>query len=729
MGFPLMRLPRPIEDEPKPGYDFDPAKLKDKDSLLIEIGVEEMPHKDCQAVLAQAEQIARKLFKDAQFDHGDIKLYVTPRRVALLIDDVPAKQPDVETEARGPKKDMAKDADGNWSIPAQRFAEGKGATVDDIYFEKAGKDEYCFVKVTAKGRHIGEFLDEFFEKFMRQLNFGKSMGWEDTTVVFSRPVRWLVALHGDTVVPASWKLREKSEIGPERHVWTNRLTYGHRRLAEGAVDITSATVYADQLKSAQVIADRDARMEQLRTRSQEACKDLGMKPEEDNDLFEEICDLTEWPEPILGEIPEDALTLPEEIIITPMKVHQRYIPVRTDKGILSKHFLCVANGDHDDEGKRLIKEGNERVLNARLRDAKYFWDADIEVPLESFAKKLGGIVFHQKLGTVADKVERLRKLYPQLKDNLPSLDDRTIDQTLQLMKADLTTQMVGEFDSLEGVMGMLYAREQNINEAVANAILEHRLPRRAGDAMPESDLGATAGLLDRFDTLAGFFGVGAKVKGASDPFGLRRTALAVLTIINRKQLDIDLKAFTKAAIENYGKLIPKPDETLEAILNFFKDRQEVMLRDEGYPYDQVAAALASHRTRPLQVRRCLEAFRALSEQDVQTLAEQTKRIARIVQEPRDAVDQSLLDETEQPLHSLLQSSAPNITSAVEDSGFDKAFSELKDWMPVIETSFEKVMVNAKDDALRQNRHALLREVLHTIRNVADLTEIEKRDVA
>lgn len=726
MGFPLMRLPRPIQDPPAPEDTFDPASLKEKDTLLLEIGVEELPYKDCIAVRKQAVPLAEKLLADAQFEHGDITLYLTPRRIALVIEDIPGKKPDVETVARGPKKAAAKDADGNWTVPAQRFAESKGGSVDDIYFEEAGKDEYCFVKVMEKGGHIGEFLDGFLEKFIRGLNFGKSMGWEDSTVVFSRPIRWLVALHGDTVVPASWKLRDETEIGPERRIYTGRETFGHRRLNPGAHTIASASSYLNVLRGVGVEPEDAPRMDALRSRAQAEADALKLKLEDDDDLFNEIRDITEWPEPILGTIPEEALSLPEEILITPMKAYQRYIPLRHDDGSLSKHFLCVANGEHTPEGRDVIRDGNERVLNARLRDAKYFWDTDITSPLSKFAEGLSGVVFHQKLGTVADKIERLKKLYPNVSDALPTIDDKALSQVLDLMKADLTTQMVGEFDSLEGVVGMLYAREQGIADDVALAIFEHRLPRRAGDGLPTGDLGLVAGLLDRFDSLAGYFGIGTKVKGASDPFGLRRNALAVLTLAHHAELDIDLQSLSLAAANNYGGLIGDAAKTSETLVGFFRDRLDVMLRDEGHAYDVVSAALAVHASRPLQARRAVSAVAGLSDDTVQQLTEQVKRMERIVKDPADAVDTKLLDADEKALHDLLTQSAAGVAKNVEAGNFDAACSEVAGWVPIIAAYFEKVMVNADDEAVKRNRHALLRDVSRAIGTIADFTLVEKR---
>ncbi|MFO7975375.1 MAG: glycine--tRNA ligase subunit beta, partial [Candidatus Hydrogenedentota bacterium] len=417
----------------------------------------------------------------------------------------------------------------------------------------------------------------------------------------------------------------------------------------------------------------------------------------------------------------------EEIVITPMKVYQRYIPLRNTDGSLSKHFLAVANGNHDDEGRATIRQGNERVLNARLRDAQYFWDTDTKRSLSEFAKGLSRVLFHQKLGSVADKIARLHKLYARLKGVLPPVEDEEIAQVLDLMKADLTTQMVFEFDSLEGVVGMLYAQKEGLPEHVAHALFEHRLPRRADDKLPESPLGVTAAILDRIDTLAGYFGIGVRVKGTSDPFGLRRNTLALLSIIEERALDIDLKEAFQTAMGVYGDTIPEPETVIDAFLRFAEDRLAVIHREAGAPYDQVAAAIASHGHRPVQVRKCLVAMAHLDEQQVQNLAEQTKRIQRIAKDPAPKLEPALMDENEQVLFEISDGACETVRAHVASGKFDEAFTEILSWMPAIQAYFEDVFVNHEDDRIRRNRHALLNTVYDGIRTVADLTQIEKKE--
>ena len=726
MGFPLSRLPRPIQDPPAPVQTLDRAAFAERATLLLEIGVEELPHGDVKSVLSQAPKIAAQLFDELGLAHGGIEVHVSPRRIAVLAKDVPAKQQDSEKEVRGPKKGAAKNDAGEWAVPARKFAEANGASVDDIYFQVQGKDEYCFVKAKTSGNHVADLMSLLTDKFIRGLRFGKSMGWEDSTVAFSRPVRWIVALHGKNLLPVTWQFREESEIGPARFVYSDRITLGHRRLGATHITVESADSYIEQLKTGYVYVRSEDRLAALRDRVAAACAKLGLAAESDEELFDEIADLSEWPEPIVGEIPSDALVLPEDIIITPMKVHQRYIPVRTKDGKLSQYFLCVANGDHTPEGQKIIAGGNERVLNARLRDARYFWDTDTKTSLRVFAERLNTIMFHQRLGTVADKVTRLKSLAGKLGASLPSVDAAQLNEVLTLMKADLCTQMVFEFDSLEGVVGMLYARKEGLPEPIAQAIFEHRLPRNAGDALPSAALGAAAGILDRLDTLAGYFGMGQRVKGTSDPFGLRRNALALITLVRAYKVEADLGTLFDVAIAGFGGIVDDPDLTRKDLLSFVADRLSVIAREEGYLHDYVSAALAVHASRPHAVTLCLQALSAQPADDVQNFGEQAKRIQRIAKEPAATLDPKLLDEAEAPIYQLATRQSDAVAALVAKNDFASAMTELMQWMPVVAQYFEVTLVNHTDDKIRQNRHALLQTVLAGIRKVADFTLIEKR---
>ncbi|MFA6242825.1 MAG: glycine--tRNA ligase subunit beta, partial [Candidatus Hydrogenedentales bacterium] len=726
MAFPMLRHAKPLPELTSPAEAPDASAYAQEETLLVEIGVEELPDRDIQTVEAQAPALFAKLMAERGLPHGPITVYVSPRRIAILAPNVPARQQDVSKESRGPKRAVCMDDNGNWTTPAKRFAEANGVAVEDIYFREDGKAEYAFAKAQQKGRHLSKLLNEVVGDFVNGLHFIKTMGWENSTLAFSRPIRWIVALHGSTLVPVQIKLRDASEIGPERYVYSGRESFGHRRLAAGPVTIDSAQSYAETLRGRLVIVDGADRKSALHEKVVALAKGMNLAAEEDEDLFTEIANLVEWPEPILGAIPEDALTLPEEIIITPMKVHQRYIPLRTANGKLSHNFICVANGDHSEEGKAIIRQGNERVLNARLRDAKYFWDSDTQTPMRAFAEKLSTLMFHQKLGTVADKVARLRDLYFTLKGQLPQVDDRMMAEVLTLMKADLTTQMVFEFDSLEGVVGMLYAKKEGIADAIADAIVEHRLPRRSGDKLPSSNLGIVAALLDRFDTLAGYFGIGIRVKGTSDPFGLRRNALALLSIIESAELEIDLETFFRAALANYGTLVHAPDKALQELLDFFSDRMAVVLRDQGCSYDLVAAALATHGRRPRHARACALALGRLDDTELQNLAEQTKRMQRIIKDPADSVDVSLLTEPEQNLMAECGAIRDRLPALMDRHEFGDVIDAVSHALPVIAGFFETVLVNDPDDRVRRNRQALLQVFLSTITQVADFTRIEKK---
>ncbi|MFO7975299.1 MAG: glycine--tRNA ligase subunit alpha, partial [Candidatus Hydrogenedentota bacterium] len=427
-SFPLCRLPRPGAIEERKPLEAHPEKFNERDTLLVEIGVEELPHSDVKAVREQAPALIEKFLEQERLEHGPVTVWVTPRRIVFKVEECVSRQEDVVEEARGPRKKAAKDDEGNWTVPARKFAESKGASTEEIYFRKQGKAEYCFVKVERKGLPITELLSPVIDRFIAGFQFGKTMGWEDSSVTFSRPIRWLLALHGPHPVPVAWQFAEESEFTQKRVLHSGTVSFGHRRLAKGPITVKSPDEYLDVMREHYVLPVREERMARLRGDAGRIAAEKGLSLEEDEELFEEIIDIAEWPEPILCAIPEKALSLPEEIVITPMKVYQRYIPLRNTDGSLSKHFLAVANGNHDEEGRATIRHGNERVLNARLRDAQYFWDTDTRRPLSEFAKGLSRVLFHQKLGSVADKIARLHKLYKGLKGVLPPVEDEEIAQ-------------------------------------------------------------------------------------------------------------------------------------------------------------------------------------------------------------------------------------------------------------------------------------------------------------
>ena len=636
-------------------------------------------------------------------------------------------------EVRGPKAKALKDESGQWTIAAKKFCEAKGVNPEDIYTKKQGKHDYAFVRVHIEGEPLSRVAGDVFEKAVKAIPFGKTMTWEYKVFPFSRPIRWILALHGDRVVPIEFQLKPADEFSPAESIRGGRMSRGHRRLAEQSFEVSHAECYQTRLRENMVIVDRSERralmLEQIHRLAGE--RELVFDEKEERELIEEVTDLVEMPHPVLGTVPEAALDLREEIVVTPMRQHQRYFPLRNGDGSLSKHFICVANGDFskDAKARRIIVEGNEKVLNARLRDALFFWESDGKQSLAQHGERLDTIVFHKDLGTMADKVARMKALAKRL--SYPSgayCKENELQRVLELMKADLTTQMVCEFTSLEGLVGKLYGEREGLDPILTQALYEHRLPRRAGDVLPASKLGAVASLVDRLDTLIAYLGLGLRPSGSRDPLGLRRNALAFLQVLREFEIDIDLLAWAKASMETFpsGEL-SRGEETAKLFLDFMTERLALTAKEEGYEHSLVQAALSSHCQEPLAFDRCLRALRDWDDAALQELAEHSKRIEKIAVEPAELVDQTLLQEqSEHSLFQTLSELGPSIAEAVEVRDFERALSFAERFVPRVVEYFDEVLVNDERVEIRRNRHRFLRDLLETMKKVADFTKIEKR---
>ena len=703
------------------------------ETLVLEVGVEELPHGHLSCAQEHFPKALEKELKSKGLAHGKISCHFTPRRLVAIVEQLAPRQEDKEIEARGPKAKALKDSDGNWTIAATKFAEAKGASVDDIEIKKQGKHEYAFVNVSVKGKSLQELASPILLKVLKAIPFAKTMSWDDNTFIFSRPIRWLLALHGDRVLPLTLELRAKDDFGPTVKLTSDRVSYGHRRLAPTGFTVEKAEDYVAKLRDHYVLVDRAERRQLLVEQLHQCAKDKGLifDEEGEQDLLEEVTDLVERPNALVGAIPESALNLKEEIVVTPMREHQRYFPLRDKEGKLSQNFVCVANGDFskDEEAQQIIVRGNEKVLNARLRDAVFFWDSDRELKLEEHAKKLDTIVFHKKLGTYADKVERLLKLAKELEPKLPSgLSQDELLQVIKLMKADLTTQMVFEFTSLEGLVGKLYGESEGLPNSISQALFEHRLPRRAGDILPKSSLGAAASILDRVDTLIGYLGIGQKPSGSRDPLGLRRQALGFLAVANAFSLDIELDQWAQIAAKVYGEqYVPKVDETVTNFVDFVSERLALQAREDGSPHSLVQAAMAAHKNSPKAFGECLKALCEANEELVQDLAEHTKRMVKIAKEPADKLDEALLSlPTEKAMAKLLGEAAARIKEETAKGDYVASIKECGSFVPTIVDFFEEVLVNDKDEKLRRNRHKLVKDVADILLSVADFSLVEKK---
>jgi len=679
--------------------------------LLLEIGTEEIPARFLPPVLDEMAQGLRHRLEQARLGAGEISAWGTPRRLALVARDLPASQAVAVQEIIGPPKAVALDAHGKPTAAALGFAKGQGVAVTDLVELDTPRGIYLAVSKSVSGRPAFDCLQEILPDLIMALSFPKSMHWGDLQFTFARPIHWILALFQGEVVPFS--LAEVAS-GP--------VTYGHRFLAPHAIGVKDAATYVAGLEAAHVLVDPAARRAHLEKELAQAAAGVGGEVAPNPGLLEENTFLVEYPSVVVGNFDEKFLQLPDEVLITSMREHQRYFSLRGLDGKLLPHFIAVNNTLARDPN--LVRRGHQRVLRARLSDAMYFYEVDRKIPLENRVEALKGVMFHSLLGTSYEKMERFRELAVSLARKLaPALADQ-VRRAATLAKADITTEMVGEFPTLQGVMGEKYFLLDGEAPTVA---FSHYLPRHADDILPPDLIGSLIGIADRLDTICGFFGVGLKPTGTADQYGLRRHALAIINIIDANGLRIDLQDAIGQSLELLrDKLNREPQEVLCEVLDFFQTRLHHRLVGEGLEFETVAAVLATGLRdveEAVAKARALEDFRRSP--DFPALAVAFKRVINISRgfEP-GAVDELLLEYPEERL--LLEATLVmegEVAEALEKRDYPAALKALANLRGPVDAYFDKVMVMAEDERLRQNRLSLLARISATFLRMADFSRI------
>lgn len=593
--------------------------------LLLEVGAEEIPASFIAPALEDLRRVVTERLADARLEHGEVKVYGTPRRLAVWVRDVADAGKDVVKEVLGPSAKAAFDAQGKPTKAAEKFAEGLKLSVDQLGRAQTAKGEYVSARVEEKGRAAADIVPDALHAAVHSINFRKSMRWGDVESSFARPVQWLVALLGGDVVPVVFG-----------DVKSGRVTYGHRFLSPGAVELKAPADYEAVLAKANVVADIARRRAMLVEKVTAAAKAAGGALLEDEGLVDQVTNLVELPSPVVGTFEERHLDLPPEVLVQEMKSHQRYFSLVDGAGKLLPKFIAVSNTPVRDE--QLSLRGYQRVLRARLADGRFFFDEDRKTPLADRVEKLGRVVWQGQLGTYLEKVERFRSLAVWLAGQTKRAgESATIERAATLAKADLVTGMVGEFPELQGVMGREYARASGEPDAVALAIFEHYLPRGAEDALPTQDAGALIGIADRLDSLCGIFAIGKVPSGAADPFGLRRACLAIIRLVLGRGYRFSLSA---AVDESLRLLAPRlanvkrkagEPAPREQVLEFFRGRLKA-LWGEQHRTDVVEAVLAAGFDDLVAAQKRLEALSLIvGRADFQPLAAAFKRVVNIVE--------------------------------------------------------------------------------------------------
>lgn len=679
--------------------------------LLLEIGLEELP---AQYVLRSEKQLAERVdafLKEARVDFGSIEVYSTPRRLAIIVRDVAETQQDLTETLRGPAKKIAQDAEGNWSKAAEGFARGRGLTVEDLYFAEEKGVEYVFAERHEKGQETVSLLNGL-EDVVRSLTFPKNMKWGTSSLRYMRPIRWLIALFGQDIIDFTIE-----------GVTTGNVTRGHRFLSKGDVVISSPAEYVQTLESAFVMANYEMRKAEIERQIQELATKQGWTIPLDGDLLEEVTNLVEWPTALFGEFDEAYLDLPEEVLITTMKEHQRYFPVYLD-GTLKNYFVTVRNGNA--EHLENVARGNEKVIRARLADAVFFYEEDKKTKIDDQLGRLDRIVFHEKLGTTGAKARRVTQIAQELAP-LFEADLEKVSRAGAIHKFDLVSQMVYEFTELQGIMGEKYALQQGEDKEVAAAIREHYMPRFAGDASPETATGAVLALADKLDSIAAFFGIGMIPSGSQDPFALRRQAQGVVQILGDWKVDLAIDKLLSKVVELQleAGLYEADKEQVKAQLDeFFKLRLKYRLQEQQVRYDVIDAVLTTSMTVDRLDARA-QAIQHFVSTDAKSLIEQLSRVVNISKkgEPGDVNASLFENDQEIALHEAIEQTAPETKAAVEAGDYAKALHLLQQLESPIMMYFEHTMVMSEDEAVRQNRLHEMNRLATTIKSVADFNAL------
>ncbi|GAB6152596.1 glycine--tRNA ligase subunit beta [Desulfosporosinus burensis] len=670
--------------------------------FLLELGMEEIPAKFSPGAMTQLEEQARKRLAELRLTYQEINILATPRRLALLVTGLEEKQKDLAMEVKGPALKAAYDASGGPTKAAQGFARGQGVLVEDLFVQEVNGVPYVFARKSEIGLETRSLLSQFAIDMINSLHFPKPMRWGTLDFRFARPIRWIVALYGTEVVSFEF-------VG----LVSGRTSRGHRTLATGDVLIDQPSGYREALRQAYVIADPKERKADILAQIKALAEKVGGEVPEDEELLGEVIHLVEYPTALLGEVAAQYMHLPEAVITTPMREHQRYFPVRAKDGDLLPYFITVRNGN--DFALDTVKAGNEKVLKARLEDAAFYYREDQKVPLSELVSKLGKIVYHEKLGTVEQRVARLRGLsrFMAEKLELGVGKQEEIDRTALLAKADLVTLMVSDFPELQGVMGADYASASGEKAEVCQGILEHYQPRFAGDVLPKSDSGRVVSVADKLDAIVGAFSIGIQPTGSQDPYALRRQAQGIIAILLDSGWDLSLSSLLKKPYsllaEQGADLLPVED-IMSLLQEFFQQRVRFVLQEQGLRYDTVDAALASgyddvnravKRARLLSVKREEEAF-VLYAQTYTRCFNLTKK--EVIQ----ALDSSILvDETELALAKGISERRERFDQAIALGDYEEAYDLAWELVPQIEALFQAVMIMVEDQALKTARLALL----------------------
>ena len=679
--------------------------------LLFEIGAEEIPAGFMPNILGQLKQLAETKLNDAHLPFESIETYGTPRRLALIVKGIADASAEISERHKGPSASIAYDADGNATKAAIGFARGKGLDVADLVVE----DGYIYAETKTAGVPAKDIVSEMLPQLITGLNFPKSMHWGDLDAKFVRPVRWLVALLDEEVIPVEFAT-----------VQSGNVSRGHRFLGADEITIKNAASYVETLKENFVMVDQDARRELISKQLHDIAASKNASIVWDDDLLEEINYLVEWPTALCGGFEESYLALPDAAIITPMKDHQRYFPLVGQDGKLLPMFLTVRNGsDHSIE---VVQAGNERVLRARLDDAKFFFNEDRKKPLIDRQDGLTKIVFQEGLGNLADKTERLLKLGRVFGEECGLHEDAAVvlERATELAKTDLTTGMVTEFTELQGVMGKEYALLDGESPEVAEAIFEQYLPRFAGDVLPQTEAGKVLSIIDKVDNIVATFSRGLIPTGSQDPYALRRQTIGILNILLGSEWNISLRPIFKASMELLNVPAEKQDELLGQVEEFFTLRLKNIFLDREVPHHVIDLLLSNNELSVADAEGLVNALLANRIDENVELVQAYTRMYNLVKDVEyTGVNSDLLKEdAEKALFEAASKASEASLAAWEAGDYAAVVAVPATLVPTINQFFEDVMVMDKDEAIKANRLQLVRLAYSVMAIIGDISALK-----
>ncbi len=688
-----------------------------KEDILIEIGTEELPPKALAKLSDAFTQGVLAGLKDADLHYAEVHSYATPRRLAIWIEKVAAQQADKNIERRGPALQAAFDEDGNPTKAVIGFAKSCGVEVDQLQKLETDKGSWLVYQSQQSGKPTTELLADMVRASLDKLPIPKRMRWGNLDAQFVRPVHWAILMFGKTVI--------KTEI---LSVQSANVTYGHRFHAPQAIIIPQPSEYEVLLESkGKVIADFTRRKQTVRAQAEEAALELKGVAVIDEALLDEVTSMVEWPVAVVGNFDKRYLDVPQEVLISTMSANQKYFHVLNKSKKLMPHFITISN--IESKAPKQVQDGNERVIRPRFADAEFFWNQDRKHKLETRLDSLKTVVFQQQLGTLYDKTTRVRKLASHIANELAT-DVNQADRAALLCKCDLMTDMVGEFPNLQGVMGAYYARHDGEAAHVIAALDDYYKPRYAGDELPEHAVSQSLALADRLDTLIGIFAIGQIPTGDKDPFALRRAALGVLRILIEKQLPLDLTSLLQQAATTFNQEIAA-NKAVKPVLQFILERLGAYYQDQNFPADVLAAVLATDNTVPTDIDKRIKAvsiFRAMPQ--AESLAAANKRIGNILKKIDgklpSSIDSKLFSESaETALHQQLDAVSQDMTPLIANGDYEQALAKLATLRDNVDAFFDNVMVMADDNAVKNNRIALLNSLHTQFSQIADISLLQK----